>query len=221
MRSPGLRLITALAVFTTYSAIAADSVEVKVIGTIVPAACTPSIVGGATIDYGTIKSSTLTADNYTLLPVKHLDLAITCDAPAKVALSLMDIKRDSGTALAGLTLLDSSALSTQLGLGQQNGKNIGAYAISLTRDALYVDGQNADTISAASTLKWSVIADRLYFRDTDNLVSFSQKGATTPMAFTTLNASLEVQAAINKGSELDLTRPIHLDGMSTIELHYL
>jgi len=89
MRSPGLRLITALAVFTTYSAIAADSVEVKVIGTIVPAACTPSIVGGATIDYGTIKSSTLTADNYTLLPVKHLDLAITCDAPAKVALSLM------------------------------------------------------------------------------------------------------------------------------------
>ena len=46
-------------------------------------------------------------------------------------------------------------------------------------------------------------------------------GDNAPLAFTTLNGTFQLQASINKGSELDMTKAVHLDGMSTIELYYL
>ena len=46
-------------------------------------------------------------------------------------------------------------------------------------------------------------------------------GDNTPLAFTTLSGTFQLQAAINKGSELDLTKAVHLDGQSTVELYYL
>ena len=42
-----------------------------------------------------------------------------------------------------------------------------------------------------------------------------------PAAFKNLTINLTVQAYINKASELDLTKPVILDGLSTIELVYL
>ncbi|WIE52931.1 DUF1120 domain-containing protein [Pseudomonas sp. GM17] len=48
----------------------AASVEVKVIGTIIPNACTPTLAGGGTIDYGTHSSTDLSTNDFTLLPEK-------------------------------------------------------------------------------------------------------------------------------------------------------
>ena len=82
------KTVLALALLaTTASAFAADSVDVRVIGTIVPAACTPTLSGGGTVDYGTIKADTISATDYTVLPEKQISFLDPCDAPAKVALN--------------------------------------------------------------------------------------------------------------------------------------
>ncbi|KFD14546.1 hypothetical protein GSMA_02017 [Serratia marcescens subsp. marcescens ATCC 13880] len=41
------------------------------------------------------------------------------------------------------------------------------------------------------------------------------------MAFTTVAGKLGVQAYITKTSELDLSKPINLDGLTSLELVYL
>lgn len=123
------RLVTFLAasaVFSASSSIAADSVDLKVIGTITPVACTPTLSGGGTVDYGTIKADTLKADDYTVLPMRTLDFSITCDGNAKVAVSAIsgrpgtalgadEASNGAATVPAGVTLfgLDSATQSVQ------------------------------------------------------------------------------------------------------------
>jgi hypothetical protein len=55
-----------------------------------------------------------------------------------------------------------------------------------------------------------------------NVASWSlDTGAPTPVSFITLSGSLEVQAVINKASELTIDNSIPLDGLATFELRYL
>ncbi|WP_139319892.1 DUF1120 domain-containing protein, partial [Serratia marcescens] len=56
----------ALAVLATNStAVMAESIDVKVIGTITPTACKPNFGGGGTIDYGNIQPASLSNDTFT------------------------------------------------------------------------------------------------------------------------------------------------------------
>jgi len=54
-----------------------------------------------------------------------------------------------------------------------------------------------------------------------SLYSWANAGELQPVAFTTLTSTLKVQAAINKGSELDLTKAVTLDGLSSVQVYYL
>ncbi|PVD39744.1 hypothetical protein C5188_24365 [Serratia liquefaciens] len=49
----------------------AKDIEVKVAGTITPSGCTPTLSGDGAIDYGMIKSDSLTLDAYTTLEQKN------------------------------------------------------------------------------------------------------------------------------------------------------
>lgn len=231
-------LLTAGAVVCASSVFAADSVDLKVIGTITPVACTPTLSGGGTVDYGTIKADTLKADDYTVLPVKSLDFAITCDGNAKVAVNAFsgrmgttvgDAEATNGasTIPAGITIFgqDSSTSTAQaFGLGLDGTKKIGGYLTRFNNANAKADGVAVDTITRRGpTGTWLAAAQK-----TANLVSktflqpsWAATGTLTPVAFKTLATTLEVQAFINKASELDITKPIQLDGLATLELIYL
>ncbi|EMH7336993.1 DUF1120 domain-containing protein [Serratia marcescens] len=73
----------ALAVLATSTAVMVESIDVKVIGTITPAACKPTLTGDGVVDYGTIAPASLNKDAFNQLDNKKLDFVITCDAPAK------------------------------------------------------------------------------------------------------------------------------------------
>lgn len=230
MLGKGNIIAAAAILLATNAAMAADSVDVKVIGTIVPAACKPALSGGATIDYGTIKASAIAQDDYTVLPVKSLNFSINCDAPAKVALKSIDVRQGTeakpvGVKLNGTTIGDSTAVS---GLGLADSKKIGAYTAILKTASVTLDGATTGVDSilskdmATTWVKNGTLAEGAWIGGTHSwLYSFAAAGSLTPVAFTTLTGTLDVQAAINKGSELDLTKAVHLDGMSTIELYYL
>ncbi|TNV09879.1 DUF1120 domain-containing protein [Buttiauxella sp. B2] len=216
------------------SAMAADSVDVKVIGQIIPAACTPTISGGGVIDYGNIKASTLAADAYTTLPEMQLDFSLVCDAPAKVA--LMAINGRPGT-MAGVTesalhaayapviMFNTPGTTSSVGLGLDGATPIGGYAVRIAADTVTADGNAVDTLvqdnnytSSGTYIKRTV--GNLYSIN-GRITTWATPGSLTPVAFKVLAGKLGVQAYINKASALDLTHVIHLDGLTTLEVVYL
>ncbi|CAI1738307.1 MULTISPECIES: DUF1120 domain-containing protein [Serratia] len=228
-------LLAAGAVVCASSAFATDSVDLKVIGTITPVACTPTLSGGGTVDYGTIKADTLKADDYTVLPLKSLDFSITCDGNAKVAVKAFsgrmgttvgDDESTSGASSipAGITLLgrDSTINTVQaFGLGLNGTKKIGGYAMRIAVAGAKADGVEVDSIARNFGSVWAKPGTNIISAKSDRNITWATTGTLTPVAFKTLASSLDVQAFINKASELDITKPIQLDGLATLELIYL
>ncbi|WP_419245743.1 DUF1120 domain-containing protein [Serratia sp. NFX21] len=226
-------LLAAGAVVCASSVFAADSVDLKVIGTITPVACTPTLSGGGTVDYGTIKADTLKADDYTVLPEKSLDFSITCDGNAKVAVNAFsgrmgstvgDAEATNGasTIPAGITLLGDVTTVQAFGLGLDGTKKIGGYSLKFDITSTKADGVAVDIITRAGlTGTWFKSPTGSLVSKPSYQPSWAATGTLTPVAFKTLANKLRVQAFINKASELDITKPIQLDGLATLELIYL
>ncbi|MBC3252461.1 DUF1120 domain-containing protein [Serratia fonticola] len=234
------KTVCALAVLaaTSLPALAASSVDVRVIGTITPTACMPTLAGGGTIDYGVIHPNTLSDDAYTVLAEKQTTFSIVCDAPAKVAVQIVNQRVGSlagssnetsngGTAPNGVTIFGTTASIGAAGLGLDGTSKIGGYGMRMVPGSFTIDDNTAvDGIyrnSAASD--WILHAagstGSIFNVNTPRQISWAETGKTLPVAFTTLSGQLGVQAYINKASELDLTKPVSLDGLTTIELVYL
>lgn len=228
------KTICALAVMTSFSlpALAADGVEIKVIGTIAPAACTPTVAGGGVIDYGTIASNSLSSTDYTVLPVKSVDLNVVCSAPSKVALKSVSSRLNS---VAGASSENSigagyvpnvGTLSSQkVGLGlTTGGAKIGGYSVVV--DEILVDGVSADSVlfSDDNGIAWTKTTG-LSFPLFNSLAPahrlLTVSNGTVPESFTTLSTKVKVEGYLNKADEIDLNSPIDLDGLSTIELVYM
>ncbi len=224
------KTLCALAVITATmgSAMAANSVDVRVIGTITPAACTPTVSGGGVVDYGVIRANTLSADAYTVLPTKQLDFSIVCDAPIKAGWT---VTNDRPGTVAGATELSTGyavspvalSLPTKLvaGLGLAGTAPIGGYTMALSN--VMTDGSAATTVTTDNSIvNWEPSTDGMMFGGIDGTkIAPAATGTIVPVAFTNFAAKLNVQAYINKSSALDLSKQIQLDGQNTIEIVYL
>lgn len=214
---------------------AGDSVDIKVRGQFVPSACEMTLGGGGNVDYGKILADKILSDDFTMLDVKPVSLSVTCEAPTKIALYTTDMRSDSVVTLTGTTWNVKakggaySNTANVLGLGKAGDKNIGAWAMWMEPDSVKADGKAVDPIAliglptATNTNTWSTPGSGTNWLANagDNYMSWAATGTTTPLALTTLTGTLSVQAGINKGSELDLTKEVKLDGMATIQMFYL
>ncbi|CAI1573992.1 DUF1120 domain-containing protein [Serratia proteamaculans] len=226
--------LAATTLFSATSAFAVDSVELKVIGTILPVACTPTLSGGGSIDYGDMKASSLAQDDYTVLDEKTLDFSITCDGKAKVAMKVVNGRLNTlagatenplsgaGKIPTGVTLTTGDAA---YGLGLAGSAKIGGYGIAIgtpTADGTAVDSiyKSADA-SVTTWTKGAAKSSLTTSTDELTLTSWATSGTLVPVALRALAGKLSVQAYINKASALDMTKPTKLDGLATLELVYL
>ena len=222
-------LATVLAFVAGQAMAAGDSVDIKVSGEFMPAACNLTLSGGGTVDYGAIKAETIAKDDFTMLDVKTLDLSITCEAATKLALHTTDMRADSVVLPTGKSWGNGDSVGAKaLGLGKESDKNIGGWAMWMAGDTIKADGNPVTGIilngtPSATNNRWSIPSNKhtwltptgTYYR------SWAAPGTDTPIALTTLTGTLSVQVGINKGSELDLTKAVHLDGMATLQVFYL
>ena len=225
--------LAALIIASGINAAAAESVQVKVVGTIVPAACTPSVGGGGIIDYGNIKADILKADDYTLLPEMEQDFTITCDAPARIALHAVNDRPGTlaggkeaatGVGPAPIRIFDYPSVGV-VGLGLDGTTPIGGYSVKITAGKVMADDVAVDSLyditSTNGTGTWKLATFGGVYNNVPNCITWGAAGTTTPVAFRNLTGKLAVQAYINKASELDLSHAIHLDGQTTLEVVYL
>jgi len=214
----------------------AESVDLRVMGTLIPGACAPTLGNSGVIDYGYITADKLSPDAYTPLEVKSLELTIICTAPAKVAIQAVNGRPGTvaGGAENGVSLAAPSPVAlfggifpAVVGLGLEGATPIGGYALRAVAGSFRADGnevvniwQNSDNESDNLDLTTNIIT--LYTTNSVfRYISWAVPGTELPFAFTVLNGQLEVQAYINKSESLDLSSAIQLDGQTTIEIVYL
>ncbi|MDF3086499.1 DUF1120 domain-containing protein [Burkholderia sola] len=199
----------------------ADSFDVKVTGKIKPGACTPTLAGGGTFDYGLIGVAELSPVAPTLLRVLSDSITITCDAAARVALTAQDNRAGTGAFTGNIDFFGSSnSVATQFGLGTAGGKNIGAFAFRFRKNTFQADGVAVDSIYSSTTGATWVTSNGIANK-TGGYESWAQKGLLVPVAAKVFTGTLDVQAAIDRTSNLDLSQEINLDGLATVSLVYL
>ncbi|MFJ2550259.1 DUF1120 domain-containing protein, partial [Pseudomonas sp. NPDC087612] len=227
-----ITLALSLAALTATS-MSASAVDLRVIGTITPAACTPTLGGGGTIDYGTIHPTKLSATAYTVLPEMNTSFSITCTAPAKVAIVAKNGRIGSlagategptgvGSAPGVITLLGVPNIGVA-GLGLDGTDKIGGYALALQPSSILADGVAVDSIQ--KNADWPTFtasnSGSLFNFAIDRHLSWAATGTLNPIALTNLTGQIRVQAYLNHSTELDLSKPVNLDGLTTIEMIYL
>lgn len=209
--------VVASALMVPMMASAATTADLKLIGTITPAACVPNFTGGATIDYGNIPASTLNATAQTLLPEKTTKLSVDCNAPVKFAFGLVDDR--NATALTTLDTITGYPATAKFGLGAaDNGAKIGAYSLQISNETADT-GATRRLASADSGSTWAPFGGGL---TTTSIVGFGNSAtATVPSAHKSITVDLRVVAAVDKTANLPITNEIKIDGLSTFEVKYL
>jgi len=208
-------------IFAANAALAANSVDLRVTGTITPSACDVSLTGGD-FNLGVISSKELAATTTTTLPASAgKTLNITCSGATQVALKAIDNRASS---------VPSGIISDAFGLGMDGANNpIGRYEIQMLGATVMANGaagkyKASDDDGAswfgfgASTLRMSAfdLYPRIYALDLA-----SAGGGAQPAPITSASVGLQVVATIQPESALDTSSEISLDGSATIELVYL
>ncbi|WP_244306271.1 DUF1120 domain-containing protein [Paraburkholderia lacunae] len=216
------RLVMAGAVAVACSSAFADSFDIKVSGVIKPAACTPTLAGGGTFDYGNIGTAALNPTALTLLDVKSDTLTITCDAVARVALKGADNRAGTGAFTSTVAFFGLNVdANLQYGLGTASGKNIGSYAFRFKPGTFTADGTKVDSIYSTNAGSSWTSSSGFLASNGSQIQSWAKTGLTVPVAAKVFTGTLELQAAIDKTSNLDMSKEIDLDGLATVSLVYL
>ncbi|HCR1551609.1 TPA: DUF1120 domain-containing protein [Pseudomonas aeruginosa] len=200
----------------------AQSIDVRVIGTITPPACTPSLAGGGVVDYGRIPSEDLSSTSPTALAVKSLAFTINCEAPTRVAVRVTDGRASSRVPGIAASIEDGLGDEQAYGLGVAGGKNIGVYGIQFQSGSITLDGEaatNASSLDEGAT--WTDSAAGWVDNTASRLYSWRKSGDMAASVFTTMASMLNVRAVIDSTSKLDLSNDIELDGLASLEMVYL
>ncbi|WP_333496272.1 DUF1120 domain-containing protein [Kluyvera sp. CHPC 1.251] len=233
------------ALFASFNASAGSDVTLKVIGSIVPGACVPTLPNGGTIDYGTLRNEAIAPTGVTnklvQLGQKSMTLTVTCDNEIAVAVTSSDNRSSSNVGLNSTNsyiedgydngATDVHATSNGFGLGTTtNSVNIGAYSIAFDTTAATADSTAVDVITTddvnATTVTWAA-SNGAFCSLTSGCgaaaraLTVAEKGSLTPKAFKVLTAPMVISAAVQDNSVLGTDDTITLDGNATISLVYL
>lgn len=231
MMNKMIKTTCALAVLAASCNVMAESVEMRVTGAVTPIACKPVLANNGIVDFGMVNANVLSDDALTWLPQKEVVLNITCSAPAKIALlatngrpgtTLSDI--DEGVTGASMPMVRGSipTWGGVIGLGKDNEKKIGAFTLVVS-DA-DIDGEKGQRIASADRIGWTNSNAKNSFFDEKGAIrhiSWGKDDIKEPAAFKNLTTTIILHSYVNKKSELDLTKPIKIDGQANFEMFYL
>lgn len=232
-----LLVATTVAMALSATAHAADSTaQLKVQGVLTNDACTPSLSGGVSIDFGTYFVDSLSSTDINQLGHKDTTLSITCSSPTKVSWTIEDNVGDA----ADIDILNSGfsggnvyggggSTTAHFGVGKTaGGVSIGSYAVSINKNASTADGTAQKVIESSNTNTDAVKGWTKFFEvssydytQIDQQYSLSLVNPTEPIAVTSAVFPLRIALAVEKTSTLAITDDTPIAGQATITLHYL
>lgn len=216
----GRAVATAMVASLVSIAAHARDVDIRVGGSVEPDACRVSLSSDGRIDYGNVSATTLNALAATRLPVKPMTLSIACGAATRVGIATIDGRTGSVDAdAAALIGVDTSYL---FGVGEIDGKTIGAYRIPRAAAAPIADGQTATAIvSDNSGQSWQTSAATAA-RPGIRITAWAPVGAQSPGAWRTVVYPMQIEMAIAPRNALpNLGDTVPIDGLATFTIVYL
>lgn len=206
---------------------AAETAELTVTGRILPPVCTINLAS-STIAYGTLPVSKLNAAAPTAITpwmggtTPSNTLNISCDAPAQIAVQLLDNR--AATAAPGVIGSALTASATEIfGLGQDGAAtNVGAYSVTATDAGAMVNGIKGKVITSNDGTAWTNGSNVLFSNQSGWLMTWTAAASpAAPEPVRTIAQGLNINAAVMGTDTLDTSAPVSLDGSLTIELVYL
>ena len=198
---------------------AGRSRELRLQARFAPAACTPSLSNGGTVDFGKLSVMDLNMDKDTALPSRPLVVSVGCDAPASFHLRLTDNRQGSATGPD-----DASTFGLGLDASQQK---VGRYRLVFDPARVTADSfpqvYRTDSATGTSGQPWSSASANPIAIQANRFLGFSASAGSTsgPDPIQTLSATASLEAVIAPLGSLDLGSEVRLDGAATLELNYL
>ncbi|RWT22770.1 DUF1120 domain-containing protein [Enterobacter cloacae] len=222
-------LVTALAL-SVNTAMAAQSIDIKVTGKILPSSCTPAFPsGGGVADFGTMKVSSLNSTSMTTLAeMKEIPVAITCEEATRVAVKFTDMRDNSSPTEPMIFNKLGGSAQFIFGLGMYNGKKIGGYSLALLRTAGANTNDAGDSLYPMISLDggngWGYRGNEYLAITSDNSEIYgfgTERTSGVLSAQSKINFKVVVEAGINPTNDLNVTDEVTLDGLTNVELVYL
>ncbi|MFC3814996.1 DUF1120 domain-containing protein [Lysobacter sp. GCM10012299] len=206
-----------LALACAPAAFAADTVDLSVTGTIIPASCTPTLSGGSTIDLGQISTANLSAASATSIPEQSVTLSIHCPTATSFAIRAQDNRAGSA----------SNGGANFYGLGSApGGEKIGYYSLGVRGSTTTVDGgalgQGLTSSDGGTT--WSAQGTGDFWGtlpDGSKIFAFSKSAGAVPSAIQDAAVTMRVVPSIAPRNGLPASDDITIDGSVTFEMVYL
>lgn len=190
--------------------LAADSIDLKVTGSIIPISCTPTIIGGDTVDYGSIPANSLTNEVIgNALALKTVVLSIQCGSPIRLAISAHD-KRPP--------VINTQTGEAQYGFAEVKGKKIGSYLLSFYPKTITGDSMPSGVLESTDATTWAILPGNALMKPT---AYYTLATGAAPSAYKTHNFTIDINPRLLRASDLPLTQEIKLDGLTTFEIKYL
>lgn len=235
--------LSALAADTTVT----SDATLTVVGEFNPGACTPTMTGGGVIDYGKKPNLALnpTGKTNTLVQLgrKTTTLMVNCTAPTLIGITSFDNRLDSRLPLSSTVyiekafgkLMDLETTANGFGLGlAPNGQKIGSFVIGIDtmKGAVTATDDKGDlSVNVIQTGDFTVTTPTWFVSDTGSIVStngsnnraysVAKEGEIVPVAVTTAQFPLLIDAAVQDNVALGTTDTINLDGNVTLQVMYL
>lgn len=228
---PGFTFVAALGALFSASSHAAQTVDLTLVGELVPVVCDINLVGGSEVNYNTIPIAALSSTQAAPItpsmggadPVKTM--TVICAAPAQFAVKLLDNRSASvNTAVLTGGLPAGSTAAQLFGLGQDaSATNIGAYIVTAKGADLSVDGAAGKMIiSTDAGTTWADSATGQLLNSSAWRMAWTPAAATpAPTPVTTVSQGLTLSAGIIATRDLNTSGAIALNGSLTLEVVYL
>lgn len=227
------KILVATAIAMTLTSAGANAAEataqLKVTGLLSVEACTPTLSGGGTVDYGSIHLAGLSATSDNQLGTKDVSLSIKCpDAGAKAGWTITD--NNAGTRASDITITNADAANGSVnsadqsyGVGETAGKvKIGAYSVFTDISNVTADGVKVDAISgAAASPTWAKSTTGIIKNADAEMMTVAASGSAEPLSYVTAVFPLKVSLAIKDTTTLAITDDTSLAGQATITVKYL
>ncbi|MEX3003366.1 DUF1120 domain-containing protein [Serratia fonticola] len=211
------------------SAMAAETAQITVKGSIVPTACSISVDGS--VDFGNLKESELKEKpkdhNAYQLGYKPVNFNIQCNSAAKVALSAQaDIPVLKAITTSVVSYINDTDKTTRSDVGQlaslgtSENNTIGYYTVALSSAAL--DSKDTEFLSSKDNgSNWTAVANaegHLMYQDGSVLHSW---GTDTPQGATNISGVINISAAISPDVVENIKDTVSFNTNTTLSLQYL
>ncbi|MFJ7311492.1 DUF1120 domain-containing protein [Pseudomonas sp. NPDC098747] len=204
--------------FASNAAVAANSVDLRVTGTITPAACNITLLGG-NIDYGELDFQSVSNGTAGIGQNVFRSLNITCSGSTQIAFKAIDNRQDSVPA--------GETRSAAFGLGFDNSQNpIGIYLLDITGNSITTDSVagaiDYSDDNGVTWRDWSGVQNLVNYNKSPRLYAFDLPSNLGGQPLPIMNGTVEFKAnTVIKANSLDSSTEIIIDGSATFELVYL